>query len=191
MQQERSEILRATAVVALLAIGAIHFLQIVDTLRATPLLGIAYVGLIGATIALAAWLLVANDPRAWVGAGLLSIAVIAGYGFTRMIGTTFDPEDVGNWACMLGLASLFVEASLVAISTYAIASAHAELRFESAIADRRAQATWEQGELVPVSVRNDGPEIRAITTRSPDPRSFISDLDAVRHDTKSSSRRVQ
>lgn len=117
---ERSEMLRATGVIALLAIGAIHFAQIGDTLTATPLLGIGYLALIAASIACAMSLLRANDPRAWLSAGLLGLAVIAGYAFTRLIGTTVDHEDVGNWNCALGLASLFVEAVLVGISSFAI-----------------------------------------------------------------------
>jgi hypothetical protein len=124
-------ILRTTAVIELIAIGAMHFLQIVATFAETPLLGVAYVGLIAATMALAAWLAVANDPRAWAGAGLLSIAIIVGYAFTRLVGTTFDNEDVGNWSCMLGLASLFVEAALVALSSWAIAREHANGRLRS------------------------------------------------------------
>ena len=82
--------LRATGVVALLGIGAIHFLQIVETFQSTPLLGLAYVGLIAASLALAAWLLATGDVRAWAGAGLISAAVIAGYAFTRVVGTTFQ-----------------------------------------------------------------------------------------------------
>jgi len=45
--------LRATGVIALLGIGAIHFLQIVDAFQSTPLLGLAYVALIAACVALA------------------------------------------------------------------------------------------------------------------------------------------
>src|SRR5689334_10972804 len=90
-------ILRATGVVALLGIAAMHFLQIVVTFQGTPLLGLGYVGLIAASMALAGWLAVANDSRAWAGAGLLSFAIIVGYAFTRLVGTTFDNQDVGNW----------------------------------------------------------------------------------------------
>ena len=46
---------RAAAVVALLAIGTIHFLQIVPTVQQTPLLGLAYVALIAASAIVAAW----------------------------------------------------------------------------------------------------------------------------------------
>ena len=120
--------LRPTGVVALLGIGAIHFLQIVETFQSTPLLGIAYVGLIAACVALGAWLLVNGDVRAWAGAGLISVAVILGYAFTRLVGTTFDNQDVGNWSCMLGLASLFVEAALLALSGFAMALVRTDIK---------------------------------------------------------------
>ena len=116
--------LRPIGVVALLGIGAIHFLQIVETFQSTPLLGVAYAALIAASVAVAAWLLATGDVGAWVAAGLLSVAVILGYAFTRFVGTTFDNQDVGNWSCMLGLASLFVEAALLALSGYAAALLH-------------------------------------------------------------------
>src|SRR5205814_9151455 len=105
--------LRATGVVALLSIGALHFLQIVATFQETPLLGLGYVALIAASIVVAAWLIVAEDTRAWSAAGLISAAVIVGYIFTRVVGTSFDNQDVGNWSCVLGLASLFVETTLL------------------------------------------------------------------------------
>jgi hypothetical protein len=114
-------ILRATGVVALLAIGTIHFLQIVPTVQQTPLLGVGYVALIVASVIVAAWLAIANDARAWAAAGLISAAVLLGYAFTRLVGTTFDNQDVGNWACMLGLASIFVETALLVLSGAALA----------------------------------------------------------------------
>src|SRR5580704_6548967 len=113
-------ILRATGVVALLAIGTIHFLQIVPTVQQTPLLGLGYVALIAASVVVATWLVVADDVRAWAAAGFLSVAVLVGYAFTRLVGTTFDNQDVGNWSCMLGLASIFVEVSLFALSGAAL-----------------------------------------------------------------------
>jgi hypothetical protein len=114
--------LRVTGVIALLSIGTIHFVQIVDTFRETPLLGVAYVALIAACLALAVRLAFVDDTRAWAGTALVSAAVIVGYAFTRVAGTTFDNVDVGNWACTLGLASLFVEGSLLALSASALAA---------------------------------------------------------------------
>ena len=45
---------------------------------------------------------------------------IVGYAFTRMLSTPLDHQDVGNWACALGLVALFVEGVLVAVAAYAI-----------------------------------------------------------------------
>ena len=59
--------------------------------------------------------------------GLLSAAVLVGYAFTRLVGTTFDNQDVGNWSCMLGLASIFVEGSLLALSGSALALSNARI----------------------------------------------------------------
>jgi hypothetical protein len=37
-----------------------------------------------------------------------------------MLSTPLDNQDVGNWACTLGLAALFVEGLMVAVAAYAI-----------------------------------------------------------------------
>ena len=150
-------ILRATGVVALLGIGAIHFLQIVDTFQQTPLLGFAYVLLIAASVAVAAWLVVRDDVQAWAAAGLISVAVLVGYAFTRVVGTTFDNQDVGNWSCALGLASIFVEASLLALSGAAIA---------------RAKIKVSESSIV---VRSVAPRVRVSSARLNVSRRFPSD----------------
>ena len=112
-------VLRATGVLSLLAIGAIHFLQIVPTTEATPLLGLAFLVLIVAAVLLAARLATSSDPLSWTACALLSAGALGGYVFTRTFSTPFDNVDVGNWSCMLGLAAIFVETTLLASSVYA------------------------------------------------------------------------
>jgi hypothetical protein len=114
-------VLRAVGVVILIAIGAMHFLQIVPTFQATPILGVAYVALISACLAAAGALMTAPGQRTWAAGGAVCLAALVGYAFTRLISTPLDNQDVGNWACMLGLAALFVEGAMVALSTYALA----------------------------------------------------------------------
>jgi hypothetical protein len=116
-------VLRAVGIVILIGIGAMHFLQIVTTFQATPMLGGAYVALIGACLAAAGALMIAPGWRAWAAGGAVCLAALVGYAFTRLISTPFDNQDVGNWACMLGLAALFVEGAMVALSSYALAIA--------------------------------------------------------------------
>jgi len=128
-------VLQATGVLSPLAIGAIHFLQIVATFEATPLLGIAFLVLIGACLAVAARLcLHGADQRAWTASAVVSAAAIGGYIFTRLFNTPLDNQDLGNWSCMLGLAALFVEVTLLAFSAYAAAT---KMAFTSVTAPAR------------------------------------------------------
>ena len=112
-------VLRATAVVSLLAIGTIHFLQIVPTTESTPLLGVAFIFLIAASVAVAGRLATHQDWRTWSATAVVSAAAIGGYIFTRTFSTPLDNQDAGNWSCMLGLAAMFVETTLLVMSTYA------------------------------------------------------------------------
>ena len=122
MPSHDAAVLRAVGVVILIAVGAMHFLQIVPTFEATPALGVAYVGLIGACLAAASGLVAAPGRTTWVAAGAVCAAALAGYAFTRVLNTPFDNQDVGNWACMLGLAAVFTEGVMVAVSGYAVAT---------------------------------------------------------------------
>jgi hypothetical protein len=74
-------VLRATGIFALLAIGAIHFLQLAATFKTAPLLGVAFVSLIMASIVAAARLVVGADTRALPGAALV---VFSGYGIALL-----------------------------------------------------------------------------------------------------------
>ena len=62
-----------------------------------------------------------NDLLAsWLPVAALGAAVFLGYAFTRILSTPLDNQDVGNWACTLGMAALFVEGLMVAVAGYAI-----------------------------------------------------------------------
>jgi hypothetical protein len=112
-------VLRATGVVSLLAIGAIHFLQIVPTTESTPLLGVSFLFLIAACLAVATRLATRGNRQIWIASAAVCAAAIGGYLFTRTFSTPLDNQDAGNWSCMLGLAALFVETTLLAFSAYA------------------------------------------------------------------------
>jgi hypothetical protein len=115
-------ILRATGIGMLLGVAIIHVVQLVPTFQQTPLLGIAYIMLIIAAVALAAHLVRGTAPslRLWLPVAGLGLAVIGGYAFTRLFSTPLDNLDVGNWSCTLGMAALFVEGMLVATAAYGI-----------------------------------------------------------------------
>jgi FtsH-binding integral membrane protein len=117
-----SAILRATGIVLLMSLAVIHIVQLVPTFQQTPLLGVAYVFLIAAAVVVGARLIKGHESAAqlWLPVAALGVAVFVGYAFTRMLSTPLDNQDVGNWACALGLAALFVEGLMVAVAAYAI-----------------------------------------------------------------------
>ena len=112
-------ILRATGILMFVAIGAIHFLQIVPTTENTPLLGVGFLGLIAGCLIVAFGLLQRSGRRVWRAGAVVAVSAIGGYLFTRLFNTPIDNQDVGNWSCMLGMAALFVETILLALSLYA------------------------------------------------------------------------
>jgi hypothetical protein len=116
--ETNDDVLRATGVLSLLVIGAIHFLQIIPTTEGTPLLGVAFIILIACSLVVAARLATHGDGLTWVASAIVSAAAIGGYLFTRTFSTPLDNQDAGNWSCMLGLAALFVETTLLAVSAY-------------------------------------------------------------------------
>jgi hypothetical protein len=112
--------LRAVGVVALVAVAALHGEQIPTVFQGTPWLGLGYVVFIAACLVAAGALIVFGDRRSWMAAAAVAAMAIASYTFTRIVSTPVDNQDVGNWACALGASSLFVEATLLALSAYAL-----------------------------------------------------------------------
>ena len=113
--------LRPPAVVALLGIGAIQSLQIVHAFQSTPLIAIADGALIAGCVAVATWLLVTRDVRAWGAAGLISVVATNAFVLKNFVGTTLDPRDVGSWRFVLELAPLFVATASLVLSGLAMA----------------------------------------------------------------------
>ncbi len=104
---------RSAVAVGLLGIGLIHTLDLPSKWRETPYLGVAYIVLIAVTLVAASGL-VAGTNRRW---GQLAIAAAAapmiGYVISRTVGLPAATGDIGNWLEPLGLASLFVEATVL------------------------------------------------------------------------------
>src|SRR5262249_28523112 len=112
----RDGIARAVAVIGLAAVALIHLLDADDTFVSTPYRGWLYVGLIVGSLATGAALLRRSDTRAWAGALLLPLGALAAFAWSRTIGLPGGADDIGNWWEPLGLASVFVEGALVALS---------------------------------------------------------------------------
>jgi NAD(P)-dependent dehydrogenase (short-subunit alcohol dehydrogenase family) len=136
-------VMRATALLALMGIAVIHLVQLVPTFEATPLLGAAFIALIAGTLVVGAQLVNPrfSHTRLWLPVLALGATSIGGYVFTRVVNTPLDNQDVGNWACMLGIAALFVEGTLVALSAYAISLASQRRPLANAVPALHIQPT--------------------------------------------------
>jgi hypothetical protein len=113
--------LRPAGFVGLLGVAMIHFVDLPKTWKEKPLIGALFLALIVGCV-LAAGLLVRNPRRGWQGAGVLSALALGGYAVSRTWGLPTSTSDIGNWTEPLGLAAIFVEAMVVAMSVWATAA---------------------------------------------------------------------
>ena len=118
----RDGIARAVAVIGLAGVALIHLLDAPATFQSAAYKGWLYVGLILGCVVAAGALIRSSDRRAWTAAALLSLGAIVAFVISRTVGLPQGADDIGNWSEPLGLASLFVEGSLVALSASALGS---------------------------------------------------------------------
>jgi hypothetical protein len=111
---------RAVAVIALMGVALIHLLDLPGTFQTQAYKGVLYVLLIAGCLGASALLLRGDDRRGWWAALLLPAGAALGYVISRTVGIPGGADDIGNWAEPLGIASLFVEASLVALAGAAL-----------------------------------------------------------------------
>jgi hypothetical protein len=113
----RDGIARGVAAIGLAGVALIHLLDLPGQLSGTPYMFFLYVALMVASVALAGLLIGTSDTRLWAAATILSAVVIGGYVLSRTTGLPQSSDDVGNWSEPLGIASLFVEGSLVTLGS--------------------------------------------------------------------------
>jgi hypothetical protein len=119
----RDVVARVLGAVGLLGIALIHLLDVIGKFSEVPYLGWMYVGAIVASIGLAGWLIVRGSSRfVWAATGLLALSILTGFVLSRTTGLPNATDDIGNWSEGLGLASLFVEGAVVALSAWALAA---------------------------------------------------------------------
>jgi hypothetical protein len=111
----RDGIARAIAIVGLAGVALIHLLDLPGTFDEQAYKGWLYLGLIAGSLLTAAALIRSSDRRAWLAAALLPLGAMTGFVWSRTVGLPGGADDIGNWTEPLGLASLFVEGSLVTL----------------------------------------------------------------------------
>jgi hypothetical protein len=114
------EVVRAVAILGLVAVAVVHLVQVSETFNESPSLAVAFILLSLACLGLAVPLLQGATWAVWVAVVVLNLGIIVGYVFTRVLSTGFDDGDVGNWSETLGVASIIIEALLVLLSAFAM-----------------------------------------------------------------------
>jgi len=118
----RDAVARAIAVVGLAGVALIHLLDTPGTSADAPYKGWLYIALIAGCVCTAGALIRRSDPLAWSAEAMLSSGAIVAFVLSRTVGLPQGADDIGNWTEPLGMASLFVEGSLVALSAAALGS---------------------------------------------------------------------
>jgi hypothetical protein len=124
----RHSTLRAPGFVGMLAIALIHLLDVIGKIQETRYIGVMYIVLMIASVAVALSLLHTGSSLAWGAAGLLAAATLAGFILSRTTGLPQSHDDVGNWTEGLGLSSMFVEGAVIVLAGYALALGRRERR---------------------------------------------------------------
>jgi hypothetical protein len=111
-----------------LAIALIHFLDLFDTIKSHAYVGVLYLVLIAGCLVAAGGLLGRKPRRAWMLTTAVAAAPFLGYVVSRSVGLPGATDDIGNWTQPLGLAALFVEFLVTAISLRALVPDRVEAR---------------------------------------------------------------
>ena|SRR5437763_859237 len=127
----RQAVLRTLGVIGLSGIALVHLLDLPGKFSEVPYMAWMYVALILGSVALAAVLIRDDDPRAWAAAAALAASVVTGYVLSRTVGLPQSSDDIGNWGEPLGIASLFVEGAVVAVSGAALRGVLPHSRFRA------------------------------------------------------------
>ena len=111
---------RLLVLIALNALVLVHILDLPSKMQEAPVLAVAYVGLISVALLLMQQLMYRESAFLYLAAGLLGAAVAIAFITTRTVGLPMAMDDIGNWTEPLGLASLVIDLSLVAMAVRAL-----------------------------------------------------------------------
>jgi hypothetical protein len=113
---------RATVAVGLAGIALIHLLDSIGKWSETRYLFWMYVALMVGSLGTAGAVLFTRSRLSWLVAAGVAASALIGFVINRTVGLPNAMDDIGNWTEPLGLASLFVEGAVVAVSLAALAA---------------------------------------------------------------------
>jgi hypothetical protein len=137
----RGGVTRGIAAIGLAGVALIHLLDLPGQLSETPYIFFLDLALMFSSITLAGILIQTGDMRVWAAATVLPVLVIVAYVLSRTTGLPQSSDDIGNWSEPLGMASLFVEGSVVALGSAVLLADGCAARLASRSPARRRYGT--------------------------------------------------
>ena len=125
---------RATVAVGLAGIALIHLLDSIGKWSETRYLFWMYIALDGRQPRHRRRRPVHPQPLSWLAAAGVAASALVGFVVNRTVGLPNAMDDIGNWTEPLGLASLFVEGAVMAVSLAALAATRSLGRRAPAVA---------------------------------------------------------
>jgi pimeloyl-ACP methyl ester carboxylesterase len=113
---------RAALAVGLVGIGLVHLLDSIGKYGETRYLFWMYIALIAGSLAAAGAVLFERSRLTFLAAAGLAACAAIGFVLSRTTGLPHATDDIGNWTEPLGLASLFIEGSVIALGLGAYAA---------------------------------------------------------------------
>lgn len=110
----------AFAALGLLGVAIVHVIDGPGALEDVTYVGTLELALSAAAVVVALALIVNPVRDAWLLAAGLSGAALVLYAASRTVGLPGSTDDVGNWGEALGLVSIAIEASVVALALKAL-----------------------------------------------------------------------
>lgn len=127
-------LLRGAGIATLLASAAFHIPVIAPHLHEAPYIGVLFIALTVACVALAVALAMRDSAPTWATAAAVTALAVIAYILSRTVGLPEIGDDIGNWTEPLGVASITAETLTVILAVAALA-----------LAPRRRARRWRPG----------------------------------------------
>lgn len=129
----REMVTRAVVIVGLAGIALIHLLDSISKFSETPYVAWMYIALMAGAVGAGGLLIFSRSKLGFGAAAVLAASAIAGYMINRTVGLPNATGDIGNWTEPLGMAALFVEGCVLALSVAALAHRGPSLAEDSTV----------------------------------------------------------
>jgi hypothetical protein len=119
MNQPLYSPLRWIASVMLLATAATHIPLVPEHLKEAPYIGMLFMALSTASVALAVLVVLADTPAVWAATGAMTLLAVIAFLTSRTVGLPMIGDEIGNWTEPLALPAVAAE-SLAFLAAVAV-----------------------------------------------------------------------